>query len=373
MKRILVTGGAGFIGSHLVNALVEKGHSVRILDALVPQVHGKNPQWPSRLPDAAEKIRGDVQDASAWARALEGIDVVYHLAAEVGVGQSMYEITRYMGANTMGTALLLELLANDRRSVQKVIVASSMSIYGEGAYRTGDGQIVYPALRTNEAMAAHKWDMYTSGSDEPLQPVPTREDKPLLPTSIYAISKRDQEEMCLSVGRAYHLPTTALRFFNVYGPHQALSNPYTGAVAIFSSRLLNGKPPLIFEDGLQGRDFVNVKDIVQGLVLAMECPESNYEAINIGTGRCLSILDVARALAHQLGLSIEPQIVHQYREGDIRHCYADIGKAQRLLGYKPSVRFEDGIGELTEWLKQQTAEDKVESAAAELAARGLTH
>jgi dTDP-L-rhamnose 4-epimerase len=372
MKQILVTGGAGFIGSHLVEALLSRGHTVRVLDALVPQVHGENPQWPAWLSDGVEKIRGDVRDPAVWVRALEGMEVVYHLAAEVGVGQSMYEIVRYMEANTMGTAQLLELLARGKHTVQKLIVASSMSIYGEGAYRTRDGQMVYPALRSPEALAKRRWDVYLDNSDEPLEPVPTAEDKPLLPTSIYAISKRDQEEMCLSVGRAYKIPTTALRFFNVYGPRQALSNPYTGAVAIFSSRLLNGNPPLIFEDGLQGRDFIHVRDIVRGLLLTLERPEADYEAINLGTGRRVSILEVARMLAQKLNLTIEPQIVNQFRVGDIRYCYADISKARRLLGYAPSVTLEDGLSELIEWLKEQTAEDRVDKATAELAARGLT-
>jgi dTDP-L-rhamnose 4-epimerase len=372
MMRILVTGGAGFIGSHLVEALLRRGYTVRVLDALVPQVHGENSRWPAWLPDEVEKIRGDVRDPVVWVKALEGMEIVYHLAAEVGVGQSMYEIVRYMEANTMGTAHMLELLARGKHMVEKLIVASSMSIYGEGAYRTREGQIVYPALRSGDALAKRKWEMYLPDSAEPLEPMSTPEDKPLQPTSIYAISKRDQEEMCLSVGRAYKIPTTALRFFNVYGPRQALSNPYTGVVAIFSSRLLNGKSPLIFEDGLQSRDFIHVRDIVQGLILAMERPEANYEAINLGTGRRISVLEVARTLARKLNLSIEPQIVHQFRVGDIRYCFADIGKARRLLGYEPSVTFEDGLSELIDWLKQQTAEDKVDKATAELAARGLT-
>jgi dTDP-L-rhamnose 4-epimerase len=370
--RILVTGGAGFIGSHLVEALLQNGHTLRVLDALVPQVHGQNPHWPAWLPAEVEKIRGDVRDPDAWMRALAGVEVVYHLAAEVGVGQSMYEITRYMDANTMGTAHLLEILTRGQHKIRKLIVASSMSIYGEGGYRTHDGRIVYPVLRSADDLAARKWEMYWAGSDEPLTPIPTSEDKPLQPTSVYAISKRDQEEMCLSVGRAYDIPTAALRFFNVYGPRQALSNPYTGVAAIFSGRLLNGKPPLIFEDGRQGRDFVHVRDLVRALILAMERPEANYEAINVGTGRCVSILEVAQALIRHLNVPVEPQIVSQYRAGDIRYCFADISKAQRLLGYQPTIRFEDGIGELVEWVRQQTAHDRVDEATAELAARGLT-
>lgn len=371
-KTILVTGGAGFIGSHLVDDLLVKGNSVRVLDALVPQVHGRNADWPSWLSPAVEKICGDVSDPQVWQKTLKGIEVVYHLAAEVGVGQSMYEIARYMNANTMGTAHLLEILARGDHSIQKLIVASSMSIYGEGAYQTSRGETVYPQLRSPARLTARQWEMYDH-SEDPLRPIPTAEDKPLYPTSIYAISKRDQEEMCLSVGRAYKIPTIALRFFNVYGPRQALSNPYTGVAAIFSGRLLNGKSPLIFEDGLQSRDFVHVKDIVQGLVLCMEREQANYEAINIGTGRKLTILDIARALIRELKVNVEPQIVNQFREGDIRHCYADISKAQQLLGYQPKIKFEDGIGDLVGWVRQQTSDDRVELAAAELVARGLTH
>jgi len=370
MTRILVTGGAGFIGSHLVDALVRRGHQIRVLDALVPQVHGLNATWPTWVPAEVEKMRGDVTDPAVWSEALKEIEIVYHLAAEVGVGQSMYEITRYMNANTMGTAHLLQLLVRGDHSVRKLIVASSMSIYGEGAYRKNSGEKSYPQLRSPAQLAERKWELYDSS--EPLVPIPTAEDKPLYPTSIYAISKRDQEEMCLAIGRAYKIPTIALRFFNVYGPRQALSNPYTGVAAIFSGRLLNGKPPVIFEDGLQSRDFVHVQDIVQGLLLCMERDEANYEAINIGTGRQLTILDVANALIHELKVNVKPQIVNQFREGDIRHCFADIRKAQRLLGYQPTVRFEQGISELVEWVRRQIAEDKVETAVAELSARGLT-
>jgi dTDP-L-rhamnose 4-epimerase len=369
---ILVTGGAGFIGSHLVDALLAKGKTVRILDALVPQVHGENADWPAWVPDNVEKMRGDVRDQSVWEKALEGISVVYHLAAEVGVGQSMYEINRYMEANTMGTSHLLEILAQGRQKVEKVIVASSMSIYGEGSYRTRSGEVVYPVERAAERISRREWEMTLPGSEEPVEAVPTSEDKPLRPTSIYAISKRDQEEMCLSVGKAYQIPTVALRFFNVYGPRQALSNPYTGVAAIFSSRLLNGNAPLIFEDGLQSRDFIHVSDIVQALVLAMECESANYEAINVGTGRSTSVLEVARLLADKLEVDVQPQVVNKFRAGDIRHCFADISKARELMGFQPKVAFEDGMDELIEWIRQQTAVDMVDSAAQELEKRGLT-
>ena len=370
-RRILITGGAGFIGSHLADALLLKGHTVRVLDCLVPQVHGETVDWPAWLAPEVEKLRGDVLDNEVWRRALRGVDVIYHLAAEVGVGQSMYEIVRYMNANTMGTARLLEMLAWNGHAVEKLIVASSMSIYGEGAYGTRSGQRVYPRVRAAARLAARQWEMCDHAA-EPLMPLPTGEDKPLYPTSIYAISKRSQEEMCLAVGRAYNIPTVALRFFSVYGPRQSLSNPYTGVVAIFSSRLLNAKPPLIFEDGLQSRDLVHVRDIVQALVLCLERDAAHHEAINVGTGRQVTILDIAKALRRELRVKVEPQIVNQFRAGDVRHCFADINKAQRLLGYEPTVAFEDGIAELVDWMRRQTADDRVEMATAELAARGLT-
>ena len=285
----------------------------------------------------------------------------------------MYEITRYMDANTMGTAILLELLAQGTFRPQKLIVASSMSIYGEGAYQTAAGHILYPGLRSPARLARREWELYDPVDESPLSPLPTAEEKPLAPNSIYAISKRDQEEMCLAVGRAYRVPTVALRFFNIYGNGQALSNPYTGVAAIFSSRLLNGKPPLIFEDGGQSRDFVHVSDIVQALQLACECEAANYEVINVGTGRAVSILEVAEALIREMGSAVKPEFRHQFREGDIRHCFADIGKAKRLLGFRPSVPFETGVKELVRWVRTQVADDRVEQATAELTAHGLAH
>lgn len=368
---VLVTGGAGFIGSHLVDSLLEKGLNVRILDGLVPQVHGEPAHWPAWTPADIEKMRGDVRDPRVWQKALQGVEVVYHLAAEVGVGQSMYAISRYMEANTMGTAHLLELLACGHHPIRKLIVASSMSIYGEGAYQTAAGETVFPKGRVAEKVARRQWEMTLPGQDEPLTPLPTAEDKPLYPASIYAISKRDQEEMSLSVAKAYRIPAVALRFFNVYGPRQALSNPYTGVAAIFSARLLNGKPPLIFEDGLQSRDFIHVRDLVRALVLSMECEAADYQAINVGAGKRISILEVAETLRRQLGVPVQPQVVHKFRAGDIRHCFSDIGKARSLLGFRPSISFEYGVRDLIDWLREQSAEDRVETAVAELAIRGL--
>jgi dTDP-L-rhamnose 4-epimerase len=368
--NILVTGGAGFIGSHLVDALIERGHRVRILDSLVEQVHGNSA--PSHLNTAAEFIRGDICDPQAIASALDGIDVVYHEAAEVGVGQSMYEIVRYVKANDLGTAVLLEEMIKRPSQFKKLVVASSMSIYGEGAYYCEACKAnVYPQLRSDEQLAAHDWEFKCESCGGTLDTIGTSEAKPLFPTSVYAVSKQDQEQYCLAVGRAYKIPTVAFRYFNVYGTRQALSNPYTGVCAIFSSRLLNDQAPTIFEDGEQSRDFVHVSDIVQANLLALESSGGDYQAMNIGTGRATSVKQIARLLAKGLNKDIEPVIVGKYREGDIRHCVADISKARKLLGYVPKVALETGLAELLEWLGEQDADDRVDHATSELASRSL--
>lgn len=367
---ILVTGGAGFIGSHLVDALIDRGHRVRIFDSLVEQVHGD--RIPEHLNQDAEFIRGDVCDAEAVAKALDGVDVIYHQAAEVGVGQSMYEIVRYVKANDLGTAVLLEEVIKRPGQFKKLIVASSMSIYGEGAYRCEvcDATIT-PFLRPNEQLAAHDWEFRCETCENSLTPIGTAEDKPLFPTSVYAVSKQDQEQYCLSVGRAYKIPTVAFRYFNVYGPRQALSNPYTGVCAIFSSRLLNDQPPTIFEDGEQSRDFVHVSDIVQANLLALETDKGDYEAMNVGTGRATTVKEISHILARGLDKNIDPEVVGKYREGDIRHCVANISKARKLLNYEPRITLEEGMDELLQWVSKQDADDRVGKATAELTARSL--
>ena len=368
--NILVTGGAGFIGSHLVDALVKRGHHVRILDSIVEQVHGR--ELPDHLNPEAEFIRGDVCDAAAVTKALDGIDVVYHEAAEVGVGQSMYEIVRYVKANDLGTAVLLEEMIKRPGQFKKMCVASSMSIYGERAYRCEKCEkTVNPFLRSNDQLAAHDWEFKCETCGGVLQTIGTTEEKPLFPTSVYAVSKQDQEQYCLAVGRAYKIPTVAFRYFNVYGTRQALSNPYTGVCAIFSSRLLNDQAPMIFEDGEQSRDFVHVNDIVNANLLALETDKADYQTMNIGTGRATSVKQIAQLLARGLGKNIEPEIVGKYREGDIRHCVADISKARELLGYEPMIQLEDGLVELLDWVRDQDADDRVQTATAELAAHSL--
>jgi dTDP-L-rhamnose 4-epimerase len=366
--QILITGGAGFIGSHLADDLIHSGHRVRALDTLSPQVHGTS-ERPAYLHPDVELIRGDVRDAAAVRHALAGVDAVYHLASAVGVGQSMYEVAHYTSTNNLGTAVLLEQLI--ARPVQRLVVASSMSLYGEGLYRTADGTQVDRVERGIEQLRGGDWEPRDDQGDR-LEPVPTPEWKAPSLSSIYALSKFDQERMCLMIGRAYGIPTVALRFFNVFGTRQALSNPYTGVLAIFASRMLNDNPPLIFEDGLQRRDFVSVYDVVQACRLALDAPRAAGLAINVGSGQSYTIREVADLLSAVLGKSIEPEICGKYRVGDIRHCTADITLATEILGYSPAVTLEDGLVELSEWLRDQAPDDKVADARRELAERGLT-
>lgn len=372
-QKVLVTGGAGFVGSHLVDALLERGDEVRVFDCLDPQVHegGIPPAW---LSAGAELVVGDVRDRDALERAMRDVDVVYHLAAAVGVGQSMYRIADYTATNALGTANLLQILVDERRELDRLVVASSMSIYGEGRYRRPDGSEphVREVRRTRAQLEAHAWEP-RDDDGAPLSPAPTDEEKPLDPTSIYALTKADQEKMVLQIGEAYDIPAVALRFFNIYGPRQALSNPYTGVMAIFSSRLLNGKPPLIFEDGEQRRDFVSVHDIVRSLLLARDSDAAVGHALNVGSGEAITVRQVADTLGRVLGSDARAEVTARYRVGDIRHCTADIGRARALLGYEPRVKLEDGMRELVAWLQEQeTPKDAVEEHAAELASYGLT-
>jgi dTDP-L-rhamnose 4-epimerase len=368
--RVLVTGGAGFIGSHTVDYLLARSHSVRVLDALVVQVHGNGKSHPNYLDSRAELIVGNLADPAVIAHALEGIDSVIHLASAVGVGQSMYQIVDYCTTNVVGTAKLLQTIVDKKLHLKSLVVASSMSAYGEGRYRTADGRLVNPHIRNEMQLKCGDWEL-RNGDGETLQPVPTDEDKPLNPTSVYAVNKRDQEEICLSVGEAYGIPTTALRLFNVYGSRQALSNPYTGVGAIFCARLLNDRPPLVFEDGLQRRDFVHVEDVARAIVSATEKPVPG-EAINIGSGSAVSVIEIAEILASEMGKTISPKILRKYRQGDIRHCFADVSKARRLLSWEPLRTFRHGVPELISWVQfQKEARDRVDSAWDELEERGL--
>jgi len=370
MSCVLITGGAGFIGSHLADALLADGYDVRALDNLDPQVHA-NGTRPDYLDSRVDLRVGDVRDAGAVARAIDGVDCVCHLAAAVGVGQSMYQIDRYVDVNERGTATLLQTVARERR-ITRLVVASSMSIYGEGAYLNADGAPVTPRPRSTRDLRHGDWDLVDE-QGRPLVPVPTPESKPAALTSVYAIGKYSQERLCLSVGDAYEIPTIALRFFNAYGSRQALSNPYTGVLAIFASRLLNGRQPMVYEDGQQQRDFVSVDDVAHACQLALEAPAHCTGVFNIGSGRPVTIAEIARRLAVTLEVpDIQPEITERFRAGDIRHCFADVTAAREGLGFEPRVDLDDGLVDLVAWLKTQQAEDRFHEAADELAARGLT-
>lgn len=366
-SRVLVTGGAGFIGCHVARALLQRGYKVRVLDSLIDQVHTRGAVRDAVL-NHVEMIRADVRDLDRVSAALEGVDSVIHLAAEVGVGQSMYAIDRYVSVNDHGTAVLFQALID--RPVARVVVASSMSVYGEGLYRTASGARVDDAVRPAQRLASG-WDPVGPDGGA-LTPMPTPESKPPNLASVYALTKYVQERLTLTVAPAYGMQAVALRLFNVYGPGQALSNPYTGVLAIFASRLLNRERPLVFEDGAQRRDFIHVEDIARAFILALEHPDAPGHVFNIASGRDVSIAEVGAALAGAMGVPhLLPEVVGKARVGDIRHCFADIRLARDVLGFESRRSFEDSLGELAEWVRQQQAEDHVQDARRELEQRGL--
>ncbi len=369
-KKVLVTGGAGFIGSHTVEALIERGYSVRVFDNLNPQVHGAGAEKPAYLHADAEFILGDVRDRAALAKALAGMELVIHDAAEVGVGQSMYSIERYVSTNVHGTAVLWDILANDKHKVEKVLVASSMSLYGEGRYECSEHGKIAPSARPDEQLKQGDWQMRCPDCGEPVEPVPTDEAKPLDCTSVYAQSKKDQEVYSLMIGKAYKLPTVACRYFNCYGPRQSLNNPYTGAAAIFWSAIQNDKAPLIYEDGLQRRDFIHVKDLVRGKLFLLETPESDFGVFNIGTGKPTSILELAQTLIKMSGKDLKPNVIQKFRSGDIRDCFADVSKLGGL-GFTSSISFEEGLCDLVAWGNLQQSVSNVENAHRDLVQKGL--
>lgn len=369
IRKILVTGGAGFIGSHLVDRLISIGYNVRILDNLTPQVHqGKTPQY---LNKKAEFIKGDITNTQDIKKAVEGMDAIFHEAAVVGVGQSMYEIEHYIYNNTLGTAKLLDFLANNKHKVKRILVASSMSAYGEGLYKCDKCNLVRPPLRTDEQMSQRKWELICPNCNKILQSIGIPESEPLKCNSIYAVTKQSQEDMVMIFGQAYGIPVTTLRYFNVYGPRQSLSNPYTGVAAIFLSRLKNNNPPVVYEDGLQTRDFISVYDIADANVFCLENEKSFGKVFNLGTGNPIAIKEIAQILAELLNKKIKPTITGKFRSGDVRHCTADITLIKNILGWKPKWSFEKGMQDLIEWGEKEKAKDLFEKASKELNSKGL--
>ncbi len=369
-KRVLVTGGAGFIGSHTVDQLIQRGDTVRVYDNLNSQVHGENAERPEHLHPEAEFIRGDVRNRDHLKKAIEDVELVIHDAAEVGVGQSMYSIDQYISTNVQGTGVLWDILVNEKHKVEKVLVASSMSLYGEGYYRCPEHGKISPKPRPERQLIEGQWEMLCPECAVPVAPVPTDEDKELDCTSVYAQSKKDQEVYSLMIGKAHKIPTVACRFFNCYGPRQSLNNPYTGAAAIFCSAIKNDSPPLIYEDGHQRRDFIHVRDLVRGKLLLLDHHDANYGIFNIGTGKPSSILDLAGTLIELYGKKFSPDVIYKFRNGDIRDCYADISKI-RALGFEPELSLKQGLEDLIAWSDTQQAVSRVEDAHKKLVEKGL--
>ncbi|MFC7704835.1 NAD-dependent epimerase/dehydratase family protein [Plastorhodobacter daqingensis] len=366
MPTTLVTGGCGFIGRHVAEDLLAHGHEVRLLDAFIDQVHDGAEV---ALPEGAQVIRGDVRDSDLVRRALKDVDHVVHLAAEVGVGQSMYEIARYVGGNDLGTAVLLEAMAG--LPIRKIVVASSMSVYGEGLYEAADGRQLNAVRRSPAEVRAGRWNP-TDSDGGALQAIATDETKPVDLASIYALTKYFQERAVLIWGEAYGVDAVALRLFNVFGAGQALSNPYTGVLANFASRLANGQAPMIFEDGEQRRDFVHVRDVARAFRLALERPEAAGQVLNIGSGNAYPISRVATLLAEAMGVPhIAPEILQKARSGDIRNCFADIGRARAVLGFEPQFKLEDSLTEFVDWVRGMTVIDRGAEMKRQLEERGL--
>ena len=372
IRDILVTGGAGYIGSHLVDALVAREYRVTVLDNLEPQVH-RSGVWPTYANAKAEYVKGDVRDRSVFEPLVLRSQAVVHFGAAVSVGQSMYQVDRYVDVNTRGTAVLLDILVNAAHHVEKVIVASSIGVYGEGAYECATHGVVAPTIRSEQQLTLRDWEQHCPYCSTHVRSIPTPEDKALYRDNIYSMTKYHQEEMVLLIGKTYGIPSVAPRFFNVYGPRQSLSNPYAGVAAIWLSRLLNGKQPIVFEDGGQLRDFVSIHDVVDCLVLMLENPGADHLPVNIGSGETITILDIAKLLTRLLGVSIEAQVTQTGRKFDIRHNTADIARARQTLGYAPKVSLEEGFSELIEWAKTtpDVAVDFFDKALQELQEKGL--
>lgn len=364
--RVLVTGGAGFIGSYTVDMLIEKGYDVRILDNLEPQVHGN--KKPSYLNPKAEFVNADITNSKTWKKCLEDIDMVVHLAALVSVGQSMYQPVRFLDVNTLGTAKLYETLLKNKRfrkNISRIVVASSKSIYGEGAYKCKIHGIVYPGLRPIEQLKRKDWEVHCPICGEYVKPIGITEEKPPQNLSVYALSKFDTERLALIFGNVFQIPTIALRYFNVYGPRQSLNNPYTGVVAIFMSRIKNNNPPIIYEDGNQLRDFVYVTDVAKANLMVLENEKFIIDVFNVGTGKPTSVLEISKMLIELYDSKVEPYVTEQFRLGDNRHDFADISKIEKIIGWKPEVDLKKGLEELVEWSRGEEAIDKFKEAEEE--------
>lgn len=369
MSTVLVTGGAGFVGSHLVDLLLERGERVRVLDNLDPLAHADGVA--EHLDREAELVVGDLRERALVERCLDGVDRVFHLGGVVGNGESMINVRRAVDHNAGGTATLLEAVLERRDRIQRLVAASSMVVYGEGAYRCGEHGIVHPGLRPVEQLRRREWEARCPACAGELEPLATAEDAPLRPISVYGITKRAQEELVLVLGHAYGLETVALRYLNVYGPRQALANPYTGVAAIFAARLINGRAPIVFEDGGQLRDLVHVSDVARATAAAMSAPGAPGHAINVAGGARVTVAELARRLAGALGSELEPQITGEHRAGDIRHCFADVTRARELLGFEASTTLEHGLPELAGWVASTGATERGDAALAGLRERGL--
>lgn len=375
LNNILITGGAGFIGSNLASELLNRGYQVTVLDNLSPQIHGddpsKSPLYLS-IKDRVKFIHGTVLSKSDWILALQDVDAVIHLAAETGTGQSMYEIERYTDVNIKGTSIFLDLLANTKHSIKKIIVASSRSIYGEGRYFSEGIGDVYPRERIDRDMMVGDFEVKCPITGNDVKLLPTHEESLIHPSSIYGITKQVQEQMFIVMGKALGIPAVAFRYQNVYGAGQSLSNPYTGILSIFSTKIKNNNTITIFEDGLESRDFVYVDDVVDATILGLEKEEANYQVFNVGCGKPISVIDVANALKQTYGSGGDVIISGNYRLGDIRHNYADLNKIQSLLGFEPKISFVEGISRFTNWVNQQEIHiDESDKSLAEMKAKGL--
>jgi dTDP-L-rhamnose 4-epimerase len=374
--RILITGGAGFIGSNLAVRLLQEGHEVTVLDSLSPQVHGDDPEHTSPLYASIKGrvrfVRGSVCDETVFSNCIPGQDAIVHLAAETGTGQSMYEIRRYCDVNVGGTALLLDRLTNHTHEVRRIVVASSRAIYGEGKYCSADGTLVYPDARNAEDMQAGRFEPLCPRTGEALRLLPTDEESKIHPSSVYGITKQNQEQMVMTVSPALGISPVALRYQNVYGPGQSLKNPYTGILSIFSTRILNGNPIDIFEDGKESRDFVFIDDVVEATCLALFRAEAAGQILGIGSGVATDVLTVAKTLVRRLGRTAPINVTGAFRVGDIRHNFADLSKARRVLGFEPRVAFARGIEHFANWVNtQKIVSDGYEQSIKELTAKGL--